>query len=358
MKRYRFLILLSGILFIQCAQKGSNESETAAVPVKVLHAGLGDVKQSLAFQGDVRAEIEVKVFAKIPDRIVSFAVDEGDYVKKGDPVAEILATTIEQAVRQAEAYKNNMETEFARAQRLNQQDAMSQQQFDIIQTQVTQARAAFASTQSQLNEAKIVAPISGIIGKRYVEAGDMAAPAIPLVSIVKMDRVKIVFEATEENLGKLRVGQETEITVRSYPDTTFIGKVKKISPILDPVTRMAVIEVLIPNPDHLLKPGMFAEAKVTIGNLQDVLVIPRYAVVENTYLIQVEGKDQVVKNYFIFVVNDSDYVEQRKLSVDYVNHVQITVRDGVKLGERFVVSGMNNLRDGVPVLVTDGEEAK
>lgn len=358
MRRYLYLVITVGIIFIQCQRQGAGDTEVVAVPVKVMQAGLDDVKQSLTFQGDIRAEVEVKVFAKIPDRIISFAVDEGDYVKKGDLIAEILATTIEQAARQAEAHKNNMETEFTRAQRLVQQDAMSQQQFDIIQTQVTQARAAFESAQSQLDDAKIIAPISGIIGKRYVEAGDMATPAVPLVSIVKMDQVKIVFEATEEDLGKLKVGQETEIEVRSYPDRIFLGTLQKISPILDPVTRMALIEVLIPNSDHLLKPGMYAEADVTVGILKDVLVIPRYAVLENTSLIQVEGKDRVVKNYFLYVVNDSSYAEQRKLDVDYVNHVQITVKNGVDLGERFVVSGMNNLRDGVPVLITDGEEAK
>jgi len=358
MKRYWFLILTVGILFIQCNKEGADESEIVAVPVKVMQAGLDDVKQSLTFQGDIRAEIEVKVFAKIPDRIVSFSVDEGDFVHKGDLIAEILATTIEQAARQAEAHKNNMETEFARAQRLVQEDAMSQQQFDIIKTQVTQARAAFASAQSQLNDSKIIAPISGVIGKRYTEAGDMATPAMPLVSIVKMDQVKIVFEATEEDLGKLKLGQKAEVTVRSYPNQVFLGTVQKISPILDPVTRMATIEVLIPNSDYLLKPGMYAEANVTVGILKNVLVIPRYAVIENTSLVQVKGQDQVVKNYFIYVVNDSSYAEQRKLTVDYINHIQITVSDGVALGERYVVSGMNNLRDGLPVLITDGEEAE
>ena len=70
---------------------------------------------------------------------------------------------------------------------------MSQQQFDAIQTQVTQARAAYTSAKSQLGDATILAPISGIIGKRYNEAGDMANPAMPLVSIVQMDRVKSAF---------------------------------------------------------------------------------------------------------------------------------------------------------------------
>ena len=186
MKKLSILGLLVILVVAGCQPPGDAEEEIQ-VPVEIKKIGLGNVEQSLFFNGDIKAEIEVKVFAKIPDRIEVFHVDDGDFVQKGDPIAKILATTIEQAVRQAEAQKTNMESEYARAQRLHQQGAMSQQQYDMIETQVTQARAAYTSVKSQFGDATIVAPISGIIGKRYYEVGDMANPAIPVVSIVQMD---------------------------------------------------------------------------------------------------------------------------------------------------------------------------
>lgn len=357
-KGLKFVGVFLALGIIAGCEQGGTVEEEARIPVQVTEIELGEVTQSLEYNGDIRAEYEVKVFSKIPDRIEKYYVDEGDEVKAGDPIAKIVATQIEQAVLQAEAQRNNVEMEYARAKRLYRENVMSQQQYDAIETQMVQAQAALVSAKSQLKDATITAPISGIIGKRYYEEGDMASPSMPVASVVQMGKVKIEFEATEEDLGKLAVGQKAEIHVRSYPDRTFVGKVVQISPILDPMTRMASVEVLLPNPDRRLKPGMYAELQITTGILQDVIVVPRYAVIESTSLKSADGEDEVVKNYFVYVVNDSSRAEQRRLDVNYVNHRVIAVESGVDVGEKLVIVGQNNLRDSVRVWIPDVEEAE
>ena len=101
----------------------------------------------------------------------------------------------------------------------------------------------------------------------------MATPALPVASVVQMDRVEIEVEATEEDLGRLAVGQKAEVQVKTYPDEIFTGEVIRISPILDPLTRMVTVEILIPNRDHRLKPGMFAEVDITTGIIEDTIVV-------------------------------------------------------------------------------------
>jgi RND family efflux transporter MFP subunit len=369
-KMKKFLIftvlLFLGILFGSgCNKSDSSDSQAEEkIPVEVTTVKLGDVVQSLSYNGDINAEYEVKVFSKIPDRIEKFFVDESDVVKKGAPIAKILATTIEQGVRQAEAIliaaqaqEANLRVEYERALRLSKENAMSQQQFDAIKTQyesvqaqVEQAQAALASAKSQLNDALVTAPITGIVGKRYYDAGDMANPADPLVTIVQMDRVKIEFDATEMDLGRLSVGQQAAITVKAYPDQPFTGKVDKISPVLDPTTRMAEVEVIVDNTDRKLKPGMYAQVEVTTGVIENVIVVPRYAAIENTTMESVNGEDQVVKNYYVFVV-DSNSAIQKKLDVSYVNHKSLAVKSGIQVGDQLVTEGQNNLRDGMPVSV-------
>lgn len=357
------LPLLIGMMTIACEQQ--QVEEEIVIPVEVAEVELGQVRQYLEFNGDIKAELEVKVFSKIPDRIETYHVDEGDAVSKNAILAEVVATTIEQAVLQAEAglaaahaQEINMRTEYERAGRLYKQDAMSQQEYDAIKTQyeavvaqVTQANAALETARSQFQDARVKAPIAGIIGKRYYEAGDMASPALPLVTVVQMDRVKIEVEATEADLGHLAIGQKAEVEVRTYPGETFVGRVIKISPILDPLTRMVTVEVLIPNRDHRLKPGMYAEVQITTGIIEDSIVVPRHVVIESTSLTEENGEDRVVKNYFVYIVNDSSRAEQRKLEVDYVNHRSIAVRSGIGVGERLVISGQNNLREGIQVLI-------
>jgi RND family efflux transporter MFP subunit len=364
MFRKLFLMLAAASLIGMTAGCSKSKSkEEVKVPVKVATAGPGNVVQLLAYSGEIEAENEVKLFAKIPDRIEKFYVDIGSRVAAGTPVAKIYAMTLEQGVRQAEAglaaaraQDANIAAEFVRAEKLFNESAMSKQQYDAIRTQceaakaqLQQAEAGAASVRDQLDETLVKAPISGVVGERYYDAGDMANPAVPLVRIVQMERVKLILQAAEQDFGRLAMGQETDIRVKSYPDRVFKGRIWKISPVLDPMTRMARVEVLAPNPGYALKPGMFAEVEVKTGTLKNVLTIPRYAAIENTSMETENGKDKVVKKYFVFTVSDSGRAVQRPIEVTYVNQVNIAVKSGLKSGETIVVAGQNNLRDGMPV---------
>lgn len=372
MKQLYFMgivILLSAVLFINCGPDSSANEEENKVPVEVAAVQLGNVVQSLSYTGDIKAEFDVKVFSKIPDRIEKFFVEMGDRITKGAPIARIYATTIEQAVRQAQAglaatkaQAANLQLEYDRAQRLYRENAMSKQQFEAIKTQyeainaqVEQVEAGLTSARSQLGDATVTAPITGIIGKRYYEAGDMAAPTFPLVNIVQMDRVKISLDATENDLGKLAVGQVAVIKVKSYPKIKFKGSVTKISPVLDPFSRMAEVEIMVDNPGHKLKPGMFARVEITTGIIENIIVVPRHVTLENTSLERVDGKDKVLKNYYVFVVQNNKAI-QRKLNVQYVNHKNIAVNAGISVGEQLVITGQNNLRDSSAVSVSSKKD--
>jgi len=122
------------------------------------------------------------------------------------------------------------------------------------------------------------------------------------------------------------------------------------------MTRMATVEIILPNPGHLLKPGMYADVKIITGVLRDVLVVPRYAAQERTSMRKINGRDQVIKDYYVYVVDDSLRAEERKLDVTYVNSESLAVEEGVKEGERLVTAGQNNLRDRAPVIIAEEEK--
>ncbi len=362
-------VLFSLIYLSACSESNSDTAEKdQSIPVRVEPVKRDTLMQSLHFKGDVEAQQEVKIYSKIADRIEAFYVDESDYVKRGDKIAQVEATKIEQAVIQAEAslaaartQEANQKLELARAKRLYQEEAMSKQHFDAAKTryesaqaQVQQAEAALKSAKSQLQDATITATISGVIGDRFYETGDMANPQRPLATIVKMDRVKITFDATETDLGKLAVGQKAYVRVRAFPEKTFRGEVIKISPVLDPQTRMAEIEVLVQNREKMLKPGMYASVEVVIGMLENVIVVPRYAIIEQTTMRDMDGQDRVVKNYYVFTT-DSGYASQRQLQALYVNHKKLAVEQGISVGDQLVVAGQNNLRDGMAVNIISEE---
>ncbi len=359
------LLLIVAIAGINCSDPKSKAGvESLKIPVEVAQVKKGTVTKELSYTGDVLAEQEVKVFSKIPDRILNFYKDEGDYVGKGQVIAKIEATRIEQAVVQSEAavvsakaQLANLEAEYQRAQRLYQENAMSKQQYDAVATQteatralVGQSEAVLAQAKSQLADAAITAPISGIIGVRYFEPGDMAAGPLPLLTIVQMNRVKIELNAPEQDMGELKVGQCSQIKVTSYPDEVFTGVINQISPVLDPITRMSKIEILVDNKDKRLKPGMFAEVTICVRTLQDVIVIPKLAVLQNTALQRVNGEDVAVIKSQVFV-EQNNVAFLRDVNLGYINGTVAVIVDGLDISERIVVIGQQALKDSAEVKV-------
>ncbi|NOZ60358.1 MAG: efflux RND transporter periplasmic adaptor subunit [Calditrichaeota bacterium] len=372
-KKIFSIFLISGLaiaLLTGCGKKGNTNEDALIIPVETTPVIRKDVSREVTYTGDIKAEKEVKVYSKIPDRIVKFEVDEGDYVKKGDVIARIEATKIEQAVVQAKAglasaraQFANVKAEFERSKRLKAENAISEQQFDATKTQfeatkamVEQAEAALVQAESQLDDAIISSPLSGIIGTRNYEEGDMATGPLPIVTVVQMNRVKVIIKAPEQDFGQLKVGQFGIVKVRSYPDETFKGKIIKISPVLDPLTRMGKIELLVDNKDKRLKPGMFAEVQIRIQALKNVIAIPKFVVIEKTELQRVNGEDVAVVNSHVFVVQDS-VAHLRKVEISYTNGTISVVKSGVEEGEQIVVVGQQSLKDGSRVRVlNEGEK--
>jgi len=358
--------VLLAVLLAACTDSQSGkEGEGEASPVEVMVAKRQSVNRSLSYDGDVQGELEIQVFSRVPDRIEKLFVNVGDRVKQGQLIARIRATAIEQVVRQAEAglvaaraQEANVRLEYDRSQRLFAENALSQQQLDAIKTQfeaVTaqreQAEAVLKSAMSQVTDAQITAPITGIVATRNYEEGDMASPAQPLCAIVQMNRVRVTFDVAESDIGSLRVGQDAEVRVKSYPERIFKGRVSEISPVLNRMTRMAPVEVMLDNPGHVLKPGMFARVEIRIGTIPNVIVLPRYATIEHTSLTQQGTYEVVVKNYVAYVVK-GDRAEERKLDVAYLNHEIAAVVSGVSEGEQVVIVGQYGLRDSARVSVS------
>ena len=370
MKRIILILGLTTLLAfftMSCSKPGSNAKESdIKIPVEISQVTTSTVTKELTYTGDIHAEQEVKVFSKIPDRIISFKKDEGDYVARGDTIALIEATIIEQTVNQAKAalvsakaQLVNLESEYRRAQRLQKENAISKQQFDGIATQyeatqalVEQSEATLAQARSQLADAAITSPISGIIGVRNYEQGDMAAGQFPLVTVVQMNRVKVEVNVPEQDLGELKVGQSCELSVLSFPDETFNGTINKIRPIMDPMTRMGKIEIIVDNKDQRLKPGMYAEVSICVKTFEDAIVVPKHAIIEKTEMQRIQGQDVAVVYSQVFV-EQNGIALLRNIDINHSNGTVAVVSRGVQPGEKIIVVGQQSLRDSAQVKIIE-----
>jgi RND family efflux transporter MFP subunit len=205
------------------------------------------------------------------------------------------------------------------------------------QAQAEQAEVALGLAKIRLEDCTIKAPISGIISKRFVDVGSMVGPTQPLVSIVDVDTLKILTHASDEDLNKIKFAQRVEVKVGAYLNQTYEVRETNISPVMDPLSRKIKVNIRIPNPDYLIKPGMFPKIRL-LAEQENALLIPKAAVIKK------EGED------LVFVVRDNHaHLQKVGLGLEKGNVVQIL--EGLKEGDQVVISGQTGLHGGDPVII-------
>jgi RND family efflux transporter MFP subunit len=315
--------------------------------------------------GDITGDPSVVVYPKLTDLITSVKVENGDYVKKGAVLGTISDETVRSSVAQAEAayisaksQVANVNVEYERTKKLYDAKAISDSQWDQVVTQkdvaeagLKQAKAALDMAKTQLGYATITAPISGYVSSLAYQVGDMSTPQKPFVTVNQIKTVKLNINVTEYDLAYLAVGQRTEISVNTYPDEIFNGKVETVSPVIDPMTRTARVEIVADNADGRLKPGMFARINIITHERDHALTIDKAAVNMQTGLKAVSDNlrdDKVVETYSCFIVRD-DVALEVPIQIGIQSKTKYEVTGGLNAGDLVVVMGQNNLNDSTMV---------
>ena len=363
-------IIFSIILIVSCGgNKTAEQNEIVPIAVKTAQVINQDIQGVLGFFGNIEGSQAVKVYSTIPNRVTKINVNIGDRVKTGQVLATVSADKISEGVTQAEAafeaatvQYDIAEAEFQRVQKLFDENVVSQSHYDGIKAQrdaarstVKQAEAGLSAAQSQFQDTRITAPISGVVSMKNYELGDMAAPQYPFFEIVDMDPVKVSINVIERYLGMVKPGQTALLSVNSYPNQVFEGRVDIVNPTLDELTRTASAEIIFDNPEQKLKPGMFANVEVVTAEQQDVPVIPYYAIIEKTALDYSSGTistSNVNIEKYVFTVNDSiAFKKQIETGIEHNNQVEII--SGLEAGETLVIQGQHLLLDSSLVNIVD-----
>ncbi len=186
--------------------------------------------------------------------------------------------------------------------------------------------------------AQISVPISGIVGILFLDKGAMVAPQIPLAMIANIDRVKVEIQISEVELRIIKEGQNARVRVDFYPENTFSGIITEITPVVNPLSRTAKGEIVIDNPEHLLKPGMLARVRLIVAKHRDVIVVPEKAVL-------------VRNDREIVFTKRGDIAKKKDVKTGIKNNDMIEVVEGLNDGEEVIVSGNYGLRDGAKIRV-------
>jgi RND family efflux transporter MFP subunit len=214
-----------------------------------------------------------------------------------------------------------------------------------LRASIQASEASMKLADRQLRDTEIRAPFDGYVEKRLVNLGELVKTQMPVMSVVRIDPLKVVAEIPEKLAPWIHQGQPVELHVDAFPDKTFTGKVSRISPAVNTSTRAFPFEALAPNQDGVLKPGTFARVHIESGKVDDVLSLPA-AVLQYRY-----GVNRV------FVI-DGDKLTAHELKIGERMGDRVEILTGVNAGDRVAANDIDKLTDGMKVTTDGGKKTE
>lgn len=288
-------ILVVGSFSCSGKKEKNNNIVQEKVPVIVEQVKVQKIRRVLYFTGDIKGIEEIDVYPKVQGKLIENKVKEGSMVKKNGVIA-----LVDRDI-----------------------SGMKYEPFEVV------------------------SPISGLVAKVFLDNGAVVVPptmsttmGTPIARIVNMEKAKLIVNVGDRDYPLVRPGQIAEVTADAYPDRLFTGKVNSISPVINPYTKTASVEIIIPNEKLLLRSGMFAEVKIITEEREGI-------VIESDYILNTDG------NSYVYVIHNN-IAEKRNIKTGIVEENRVEVIDGLKEGETVVTVGAKMLTDGTMVEISNG----
>jgi RND family efflux transporter MFP subunit len=367
------VLALGALVAIACSRGESKEQspqvrtivDVTVAPVKAVNEPV-TIEATGSFQADESSDVAPEASG----RVVATPVDVGQYVRQGALLVRLQGVDAglrldeaRAALTRAEAAVKLAESQNALAQTTAQRYAALLASGDVSRTvadqartgaetslqDVNTARASLAQSRAQLalaekavSDVVVTAPFSGYISERKVSLGEYVQPSTAVVTLLKIDPLRLQLTIPGVQAGQIAAGQRVNARVDAFPERVFSGQVTAINPAISAESRSFTVEARVPNPDAVLKPGMFAVATVDQGRTQRTLLVASRAVIE----------DANTNSYRVYVIDTDNRARLRVVQLA-ARQQGDTVRivSGVEEGDRVATSNLAELYDGLEVTV-------
>ncbi len=335
----------------------SRSDEQPARNVKTATVTTGDLVETVEVIGELKGIDEVRVLPQVAERIRSIEVNEGDVVKAGATLVVLEGQLQNEAVRQADAAKeasmanrDALHDDVERVRALVNAGSASRQQLDGLEArlraadaQVRQLEAALSQASTQRSRTLLRSPIAGTVAQINAQEGDLASPAVPILTVVRCDHVKAVLRVPERQFLKIELGMPVHLAPLARPDRGIDAKVSVLGPVIDRTSRTGLVEVDLDNTQAALVPGSAVRAVIEVARRKDIVLVPARAIL---FTPDTDTTGEATA----FVVNDG-LAEQRTVHIGARQHDDFEIKDGLKPEEQLIVVGAHLLRDKSPVKV-------
>jgi multidrug efflux system membrane fusion protein len=345
-------VVVGGIVYFQLWKDAflKNMFATMKPPpatVTVVEVKSEVVPNLLTAVGGLAAVHQVNVTSDVSGRITEIKFEPGSHVEAGAPLLQLFDGPEQGDLASFKAQAVGAQAALDRAKQLASRQFGPQSTVDSTQATYDQAMAGIAKTQALISQKLVRAPFEGELGVRMVEVGQYLTAGTNIVSLTALDELYANFTVTEKDSGHLKVGQIVRIKVDAYPGQSFEGKISTIEPQIMADTRNIRVQATIANPDHILKPGMFATTTVVLPDKLPVVTVPETAV------------DYTLYGDSVYVITEKEDAGKTSLTavrtfVQTGNRIdgRAEVLKGLKPGDRVVAVGQLRLQSGSPVVIS------
>ncbi len=293
--------------------------------------------------GSMRAARGADLASEVSGVVDWVGFDSGTDVAAGTVLLRLRPDDDQAKLAELQAAADLAATNLARDQKQLRAQAVSQASIDADDSHLRGARAQVAQLQALMAEKVVRAPFAGRLGLRQVDVGQYLPAGQMIITLQALDPIYVDFYVPQQAVAGLRRGQAASVTVDGYPGRKFSGVISAISPKLDQASRMAQVRATLPNADHALFPGMFANVAVSSGPVHRYLTLPNAALVYNPYGTTV----------FVVGHDTPPTVKQATIKTGPVRGDQVAVLEGLSEGDVVVTAGQIKLHQGSVIAVNN-----
>lgn len=317
--------------------KGAAPAARASVPVETARARAAVSSRDIRAIGSLQSDESVKVAAEVPGRIAEILFREGQPVQQDAPLIKLDDALARAELVDVQARQELAKANLDRANQLARTGSGTERARDEAIAASATGAAAVELSRARLEKHTIRAPFSGVAGLRGVSVGAFVSTGTEFVTLEKIDALKVDFAVPEIFLGDVRVGQTVDVTVDALPDKAFPGTIYAIDPAVDVNGRSLRIRARLPNPEGVLRPGLFARIVIK-GGEEQVVTVPESAVTPRA------GAS------FVYRIENGRAIET-KVELGPRKAGEVEIRTGLAADAVVVTSGQQRLRDGATVEV-------
>ena len=344
MGRGAWRVLLAALVVGACKKGGSGPAGGAGgpggppgMPVEVAVAKSDTVRDEIGATGQIEAVQAIDLRPEVEGRIVAILHREGQAVARGTALFQVDSTELAAQVAQLAAQRDLAQQDHARTTGLATQNAASAAELERTEAAARSAEAQYQLYSVRLARSTVRAPFSGVAGQRYVSLGDYVTTSTRLMSLQTVNPQRASFQVPERHARVLKRGQRVAFRVGAIPGRDFVGEVDFVDPVVQQSGRTILVKARVPNPQRLLQPGMFIEARLVTAVRPKAVVIPEDAIVP------MQGAN------FVWVVGEGK-ANRRQVGIGVRTPGFVEITSGVDAGEQVVVGGLEVLFPGAPVM--------